>query len=278
MPRICIFLVLLGIISLSCSLPPAVTGTLLPTSTSTFIPTTSHTSPKLESLHLVESYDVAGTLGISPDDLVYDPSTGHLIVTASGDNVYQQGIFEITLDGKLVRQIPQPDCNGNIFGITRINQGTQEGHFLLVGLGFPTSTVCEYDANWQPVNTFPVTSPHPDGRPGDGIAYNPVSMTILITEEVDGEIFELSVSGEPLRVFSGVFVQGLTYNETTGTFFGLNTTNLLYDISTEGLILQTVDLSLYGIEQAVGIALAEGKLYIADEMEGNSGGTIYIFE
>jgi hypothetical protein len=49
-------------------------------------------------------------------------------------------------------------------------------------------------------------------------------------------------------------------------------------MTADGQILRRVDLRAYGVEQPIGITIAEGKLYIADELEGNTGGYIHIFE
>jgi len=87
-------------------------------------------------------------------------------------------------------------------------------------------------------------------------------------------------AGTKISTVSGVFMQGLTFDTATGTYFGVNTGDQLIECSTNGKILRQLGLRRYGIRQPVGVATDGSHLFVADEVDdGAPGGRTkgYIF-
>lgn len=235
-------------------------------------------------LKFLSKFETLESLGFSPDGISYSPQKAHLFISSAGAEIPNEtGIFEVTLNGELVRQIPFREtpighcCAG--YSITQASSGPKVGHFFLADLMNVTTLVHEFDSNWNWINAFDVTASYPDSHPGDGIAFNRISKNIVVAEEVHGELLEVTTSGQFVKSFPAVNVQGITFNDSTGTYFGVHTSGWLREISADGTILREFDLRHYGIKQPVGIASGQGKLFIADELDSpNSGGYIYIFK
>ena len=235
-------------------------------------------------LVFLSKFETLESLGFSPDGVAYNPQKAHLFISsASADVPNETGIFEVTLSGELVDHIPFGGtpvghcCAG--YSITRASSGPKVGHYFLADLMGETTLVHEFDSNWNWINAFPVTASNLNAHPGDGIAFNRISQNIVIAEEVYGELLDVTTNGQFVGSFPAVNVQGITYNDSTGTYFGVHTSGWLREISTDGTILREFDLKPFGIMQPVGIASGQGKLFIADEIDfPNSGGYIYIFK
>lgn len=306
MKRFFLFLLIITCFSLpACSTtpteyvePPIYVETVTSTNTAAMQSTEKPEPTKTSNppaLIFLEKIDIFTSLGISPDDITYDPTSNHLFISAANDerhgtpesnnSPFKTGIFELTLDGELVRQIPFEaivDTNKSGFlgySIARVSNGPTAGHFFLVGLsGEGKGYVNEFDKNWNWINTFIVNSTKQNTHPGDGIVHNPISGNLVIAEEVSGEIIEITTDGTFMRAFPNINVQGITYSEKTGTYFGVHTSKWLREISSDGKILREIDLEQYGVGQPVGITVVGDKLYITDELETNTGGYLFIFE
>jgi hypothetical protein len=231
------------------------------------------------------TFETVNSLGFSPDDVVYDPGSNHLFISAAGAGLpFDNGIFETTVDGGLVRHIRLEDLSPGSpftgalgFSITLATNGPKAGHFFMVETLGQTGVVHEFDADWKWVDAFPVKSSYEDAHPGDGIAYNPTSMDLLVAEEVHGDLIEVTTGGVPVRSLPDVQVQGITFSQSTGTYFGVNTNDELREISTDGKVLQVIDLTPYGITRPVGVATDGTHLFVADEGDSaNTGGHIYV--
>jgi hypothetical protein len=161
------------------------------------------------------------------------------------------------------------------YSITVATNGPKAGHFFMVEVTGQIATVHEFDGDWNWLGEFTVSSSHADAHPGDAIAYNSVSMDLMITDEVYRDFFEVTTSGALVRSFSGALVQGMSFNAATGTFWGVNTSDTLMELSPQGAVLRQMDLHSYGITQPVGLATDGAHLFIADEVndDGNGGGT-----
>ncbi len=154
--------------------------------------------------------------------------------------------------------------------------------------GGPEVSVLEFDADWNLVGQFPFTGVC---SPGDGIAYNPVSGTLLISDICGNDndpsgsrIFEVTMQGVPVRSFSALpcgDVAGIVFNLPTQTYlavcWGQST---LQEFSMNGEPLRSWDLGAYGVRLPVGIAAGEGKVFIAAAVDYPCpcGGLIYTFE
>lgn len=234
-------------------------------------------------LRLLYRFETLESLGFSPDGITYSPPRAHLFISsAPAPTANETGIFEVTLDGELVDHIKVEDLGTGygLFSVTRATSGPDVNHFFLSEVTWtPTTLVHEYDSNWNWLATFMVTSPNADARPGDGIAFNHITGNLVVCEEVNSELFEVTTTGELVASYSGIPSQGITFNIPTGTYFGVDVAGRLREISVTGEILREYDLTTYGIGQPVGIASGQGKLFVADEVDGlNSGGYVYVFD
>jgi hypothetical protein len=232
------------------------------------------------NLELLGSIETLNSLRIGPDDVVYSSPKDHLFITSDSGPLF--GIFEITLNGTLVNYTPFPVGFTNLgFGIARSTRGSNIGHFFLPEFtGTPTIRIVELDSSLTQVNVFTFTG---SASPGDSIAFNPFTTNLAVGDlpQGHGDIFEVTTSGVPVRSFSTAFqVHGLTFNVSTGTYFGVNVGDgNLYEFTEEGVLVQTFNLRNYGVMAPVGVASGAGRLFVADEgIPTNSVGVIYIFK
>jgi len=231
-----------------------------------------------DTLVVLGKFETCQSLGFSPDGVTYSPRKSRLFITAAGsDYCNGTGIFELSLDGELIKQIHFPSGYGLGYSITRASSGPKNGHFFLVEFNnTPTVRVVEFDSCCEMVNEFLFTGGE---HPGDGIAFNHKTKNLAILDAEYG-VFEVTTSGELVQFFPTPCSAGITYNKKTGTYFGLkHEPEILYEFTTYGEMLRSFDLSQYGVEQPVGIGYGQGKLFIADEIDfPNTGGYIWIFK
>jgi DNA-binding beta-propeller fold protein YncE len=231
-----------------------------------------------EAIELLGSFETLQSLGFTPDGISYSPQGGRLMIAASADSgVGARGVFEVTQDGRLIDPFSLPELTTGLLGfsIERVSSGPKVGHFFMVEFnGLPNVTVYEFDASLAVVNSFPLNG---SASPGDGIAFNHLTQHLLIADGGSNELIEVTTSGDLVRVIPTVHAAGLAFNQATGTYFGVS--GGLFELSADGELLRTFDLTVFGVKNAVGIAYGQGKLFIADEGDPpNSGGAIYIFK
>jgi hypothetical protein len=232
---------------------------------------------QMDGLEFLGSFETLQSLGFTPDDVTYSPQGARLMIAASSDSgVGARGVFEVTQDGRLVDSFPLPELTTGLLGfsIERVSSGPKVGHFFMVEFnGLPTVNVFEFDPNFAVINSFRVTG---SASPGDAIAFNPVTRHLVIADGGSNELIEVTTSGELVRIIRTPHANGLTFNHETGTYFVAS--GGLAEMSTDGQLLREFDLTAFGVENAVGIAYGQGKLFIADEGNPpNSRGAIYVF-
>lgn len=232
----------------------------------------------VDKLIFLEKFETCASIGFSPDGVTYSPKKSRLFISAAGsDSCNSTGVFEVTLEGELIKHIYFPQGYGLGFSITRVSSGPKNGHFFLVEFnGTPNVRVVEYDSCCEMVNEFLFTG---GVSPGDGVTFNHKSKNLAILDAGNG-VFEVTTSGEFVQFFPNPCTAGITYNRQTGTYFGLeHDPEILIEFTTSGEILRIFNLNQYGVEQPVGIGYGQGKLFIADEIDGpNTGGYIWIFK
>ena len=256
--------------------------TLVLVSISGLIPVSQARGAQNGQLELLGSFETLLSLGFIPDGVSYSPQGGRLMIAASSDSgVGARGVFEVTQDGELVESfsIPQPATGLLGFSIKRASSGPHVNHFFMAEFtGQPTIRVFEFDPSFALVNSFPVTG---TGSPGDGIAFNHVTQNLVVVDGGSNALIEVTTSGDFVRMIStpNAHVVGLTFHQPTGTYFGVDSGGILKELSTDGELLRSFDLTLFGVKNSVGIASGQGKLFIADEGDPpNSGGAIFIFK
>lgn len=241
------------------------------------------TSAAEHELRLLSSFETLQALGFTPDGVTYSPRGAELYISASADDgTGTQGVYQVTQDGELIRHItlppPTPE-NGLIgFSITRATSGPKVGHFYMSSYnGLPTVNVFEFDRDFTLIGSFPVTG---SASPGDGIAFNHLTRNLIVVDGGGNELIEVTTSGDHVRTIPLPFahVVGLTFDVATGSYFGVDLGGVLKELSSDGDLLRTVDLTAFGVKNPVGIGAGQGRLFIADEGDpSNSAGVIHIF-
>jgi len=222
-----------------------------------------------DTLKYLGKFETLVSFGFTPDDVTYSPEHGgRLFLSAVGTGIpytTPQGVFEVTPKGELIQSFTLPAkvpgiCLG--FSIARISNGPKIGHFFLVNwTEGPQTQVWEFDQEFNVLNQFPLAG---SGAPSDALAYNPRTKTLVIVDPgPPSELIEFTKGGKELNSFQIPNTWGITFNEKTGTYFSVYRT-IINEISASGILLNSYDLSQFGIVGAVGIAYGEGKLYIAD--------------
>lgn len=233
-----------------------------------------HVSPS-HQLEFLSSFETLESLGFTPDGVTYSPQGARLMIVASADSgVGARGVFEVTQDGMLVDSFPQENV---LFGVTRVTSGPKVNHFFMPEYnGLPTITVFEYDPSFNVVNSFSLTG---SASPGDGIAFNHHTQRLVVADGGSNELIEVTTTGDFVRIIPLTrHVVGMTFNQTTGTYFTVGNGFVVEELSTDGELLHSYDLSAFGVKSAVGIASGQSKLFIADEGDPpNTSGTIFIF-
>ncbi len=236
------------------------------------------------ALEYLGKFETLVAFGFTPDDATFSPlHGGSLFLSAAGPG--ERGVFEVTPTGKLIQSFDLPDDIPNFgYNIARVSSGPKVGHFFLIAYsGSPEVQVYEFDQAFKMLKQFPFVG---YSDPGDAIAYNKRTQTLVIPDRGSSPtLFEVTTNGEELTSFRIPDVVGITFNEQTGTYFGVNGA-IMHEFSTSGITINTYDLSLFGVFGAVGIAYGQGKLFIADEggydpeneMEPNDIGFIYIMQ
>lgn len=235
------------------------------------------------------------TSGFSPDGLVYDPKGNCLIAVHVASPFFSQGMYVVDLDGTLKAFHPFPDdapCVG--LDITRVMNGSKAGHFFVLGfsdVGNPDQgdfeaevEALELDRDLTPLSVFHVTIPY-GGDPGDGVAYNPFSRTLLITDQWANKLHEITIDGEwvgSTEIAAGCSpYAGITFNVSTGTYFGVeHNGRFLAEFDGDTNLIRTFDLRAYGVQQPVGVTCGQGKIFIADQLSypfTGTGGFIHVF-
>lgn len=242
------------------------------------IPTGVHGQGTLEPLGSFETFD---SLGFSPDGVTYQPKKAHLLISSAvtaADVPSEPGVFETTTTGDLIRHIDIDEGLG--LSITKATSGPGVGHVFMVayeGPGDGQASVVEFDEAWNVIGGFEVAGV----APGDGIAWNHRTQTLVILDRDAGPpvLIEVTPEGDVLRTLPVPCMAGVTFNIPSGTYFGVCTDGTLLEIDTTGTVLRSFNLGEYGVSQPVGIGSGQGKLFIADEIDvPNSGGVIYIFK
>ena len=236
--------------------------------------------PAQAELELLDSFETLESLGFTPDDVAFNPARGTLFVSSAADSVVppsSQGVYEVTQDGVLLQHIATPPDVLLGFSITRATSGPQVGHYFMTEFnGAPSMRIFEFDRDFAPVNEFSVTGV---AAPGDSIAFNHVTRTLMLVDGGSGHMVEVTTSGDPIRVIPAGHVAGLTFNQPTGTYLGVNSGGAMTEFSVDGEVIRHIDLTVYGVKNSVGIASGQGKIFIADEDDPpNTGGAIHIFK
>jgi hypothetical protein len=233
-------------------------------------------------LELLGSFETLQSLGFTPDDVVFNPAGGTLFISSAADSVVPastQGVYEVTQDGLLVQRLSTPPGVLLGFSITRATSGPGVGNFFMAEFnGSPAVRIFQFDRDFAPVNEFTVSGV---ASPGDGLAFNHITRTLMLADPGLSHLIEVTTSGELLRTIPtpGGAVAGLTFNLPTGTYFGVNSGGTMTEFSVDGVVLRQFDLTAYGVKNSVGIASGQGKLFIADEDDPpNTGGTIHVFK
>jgi hypothetical protein len=233
-------------------------------------------------LELVGSFETLGSLGFTPDDVVYWPERNHLLISSASPP--WNGLFEVTLDGQLVQDrsfADVPDLTGAIgFSLARVTTGPRRGHFFLAEqTATPSVRVHEFDAEFNHVGYFPFTG---TGGPGDGITYNQLARTLVIGEDggATDYLSEVTLDGVLLRRLAVPRTpSGLTFCPATGTYFLVDCGGpTLFEFTVGGVLVREFDMSTHGVGQPVGVACGGGRLFVADEIDpANTGGVVWIF-
>jgi len=239
---------------------------------------------EVNTLRLLGVFETLQTLGFSPDGVTLGRAAHLFISSAPAPVPNELGVFEVTLQGDLVRhvQLPVPP-SGNTLGysIARATSGPAVGNFFLATFSAsPNVQVFEFDSELNLVDTFDFQGP---AWPGDGLAFNHHTKNLAVIDFVTGDVVEVTTSGDIVRSISTPmsYPAGITYNRPTKTYFAVEVSaRTLVELSpTTGEVIRVFDLSPYGVKQPVGIASGQGKLFIADELdELNSGGMIWAFK
>jgi hypothetical protein len=240
-------------------------------------PTRAPAASDMEYLGFIETLNA---FNFTPDDIAFSPKHGgRLFVTASADSgVGVAGVFELTEGGVLVQALPlPPDPTGLLgFSIARVTDGPLNGHFFLADFnGTPNINIFEVDENFQQVRVLPLTAA---ASPGDAIAYNSRANTLAVVDRgVSGYMLEVSLDGDPIAVVAAPNPPGLAFDHARGTFLGAGGSGMI-EFSTSGELLNTWDLSPFGVSGAVGIAVGNGnRIFIADEGDPPNGiGLVHI--
>ena len=235
--------------------------------------------PAQAELELLYSFETLESLGFTPDDVAFNPARGTLFIASAADSVVHpstQGVYEVTQDGVLLQHIATPPGVLLGFSITRATSGPKVGHYFMAEFnGLPSVRIFEFDRDFVPVNEFSATGV---ASPGDGIAFNHVTRALMLVDGGSGDMIELTTSGDPIRTISTGHVAGLTFNQPTGTYLGVNSGGAMTEFSPDGEVLRHIDLTVYGVKNSVGIASGQGKIFIADEDDPpNTGGAIHVF-
>lgn len=241
--------------------------------------------PKAKALEYLGSFETLNRLGFTPDDICYSPQEAHLFIGAAADGVGARGVFELTVDGDLVASYALPDPEGGYlgFGIDRVNSGPKVGHFFLPEYnGTPQVGLYEFDRSFSLLAIYPVVGKI---QPGDGIAYNERTRTLFVLDagfvewgERPSTMIEVTTNGDMVGTVSIPHVNGFTFNQQTGTYFGVQS-NYMVEFSQSGEPLAWYDMPSMGIGGGVGITSGQGKLFIADECDpANSGGRVHILK
>ncbi len=232
------------------------------------------------TLEYLGNFETLVSLGFTPDDVTYSIEKGGTLFISSAGPEGTQGIYEVSLEGELIQSFPIPLYLGLGYSIARVSNGPQNGHFFLVRYtSLPETQVYEYDGNFNLLNQFSMVG---TVHPGDAVAYDSKAKTLMISDCGDSycTYFELTTIGEQLNIFQGINSTGLTFNDKTGTYFGVDGIRMV-EFSTSGIAIHIYDLTQFGIYGAVGIAYGNGELFIADEgrgSEANSIGIIHILK
>jgi hypothetical protein len=239
--------------------------------------------PALQNeLELLGSFETLQSLGFTPDDVTFNPARGTLFISSAADSVVHpstQGVYEVTQDGALLQHITTPAGALLGFSIARATSGPQVGHYFMAEFnGAPSVRIFEFDRDFVPMGEFIATGV---ASPGDGLAFNHLTRTLMLVDGGLSHLVELTTAGDPIRVIPtpGGHVVGLTFNQPTGTYLGVDSGGIMREFSADGDQLRVFDLTAYGVTNSVGIASGQGKLFIADEDDPpNTGGAIYIFK
>lgn len=233
-----------------------------------------------KALEYLGNFETLVSLGFTPDDVTYSPQHGGtLFISAVGDDGTQQRVFKVSTEGELIQSFYILPGLG--YSIARVDNGPNNGHFFLIKYtGLPETQVYEYDDNFNLLNQFAMVGSQ---NLGDDLAYNSKTKSFLSVDgawETGGFAVEFSTEGEVLSRFPAPIITGLTFNDKTGTYFGV-TLNRMIEFSTSGITIKTYDLTPFGISGAVGVAYGNKKFYIADEgrdSEVNTIGIIHILK
>ncbi len=237
---------------------------------------TSPAQAARRNLRLLGVFETLCSSGFSPDGITHGRRS--LFIASAGAQVPNlTGVFEVTRKGRLVEHRPFSASEERLgFSITRATSGPAAGHFFLASYtGLPDIQVFELDADLNRIRRFSFRG---STAPGDGIAFNHSTRNLAITD-VSGELFEITIRGDLVRSFPTPSNIGLTFNVESGTYFAVDFTRVSEFSATDGALIRTFALRPYGVEQAVGIASGQGRLFIADEKDDpNSGGLVWVFK
>jgi hypothetical protein len=244
---------------------------------------------KKTGLKYLGNFETLAAMGFVPHNLTYSPKKAHLFIISSPLPHSNQGIYEVTREGILLRHIPFDDLDSQLpagehyFGwsIGCATSGPKVGHFFLGEVHSNPTLIHEFDAHWNWVNSFSLTSPYNDSHPGEGIGFNHISKTLLIGQEPYPGILEVSTTGEFKRELKNLWGgNGICYAISNRTYFCTDFHGgTLGEFSTEGNLLRTWDLRPYGVKQPIGIAWGQDRLFIADMIDDySSGGYIHVFK
>jgi hypothetical protein len=237
------------------------------------------------SLTLISSIDIFDSLGIGPDDITYSSQDDTLIISSIDPPNENAGIFEITQDGILVRQLPLPAPGfGYSISYAKRSKGVSS---VFMGEYNGTSSIQVLELTYpelQIQNQFTFVG---GVMPGDGIAYSaakPEKLAIVDLGFSPNTVFEMTPDGESLlRVYETPPFAGMTAKPVAGGplqgWYAVNHMEaLLYEVSSLGDITRVFDLKSFGVQQPIGVAAGGGRIFVADERTDNAGGYLYIFK
>lgn len=221
--------------------------------------------------------------GLSPDDLVFRSSGGpRLVATAVNPESF---LYEMTLDGELIAAYPGLGS----FSLTRGTQGGFLDHFFQASGGGGNLDITELDRGYTPVRVCSTDiSASPSTVPCDGIAFDHHRGTFLVSDTDANLLLEIDCAGGPVgslrRWVSLDFPApaGAVYDKASRSFLGvLHGPAELVRFDADGVLLQRIDLKPFGVQQPVGVAVGQGKVFVADELKGDlndTTGFIYVFK